>query len=602
MTTDNGAGAPKKLRSRAWFDNPENPDMTALYLERYMNFGVSREELQSGKPIIGIAQTGSDLSPCNRHHMVLAERVREGIREAGGIAIEFPVHPIQETGKRPTAGLDRNLAYLGLVEVLYGYPLDGVVLTIGCDKTTPAMLMGAATVNIPAIALSVGPMLNGWHKGERTGSGTIVWKARQMMAAGEIDYAQFIELVASSAPSTGYCNTMGTATTMNSLAESLGMQLPGSAAIPAPYRDRQEMAYRTGKRIVDMVHEDLKPSDILTKDNFINTIVVNSAIGGSTNAPIHIQAIAKHIGVELELQDFQTYGHKVPLLVNLQPAGEYLGEDYYHAGGVPAVVNELMKQGLIRENAPTVNGKSIGENCRNTPIQDEKVIRPFDQPLKVDAGFLVLRGNLFDTAIMKTSVISTEFRERYLSNPEHPGMFEGKAVVFDGPEDYHHRIDDPSLEIDEHTLLFMRGAGPIGYPGAAEVVNMRPPAYLIKKGISSLACIGDGRQSGTSGSPSILNASPEAAAGGNLAILKTGDKVRIDLNKGEANILISAEEIAARRAALEAAGGYKFPKHQTPWQEIQRGIVGQLGDGAILKPAEKYQRIAQTEGLPRDNH
>ncbi|HWU17901.1 MAG TPA: IlvD/Edd family dehydratase [Devosia sp.] len=596
------ASKPQKLRSRAWFDNPENPDMTALYLERYMNFGVSREELQSGKPIIGIAQTGSDLSPCNRHHIVLAERVREGIREAGGIAIEFPVHPIQETGKRPTAGLDRNLAYLGLVEVLYGYPLDGVVLTIGCDKTTPAMLMGAATVNIPAIALSVGPMLNGWHKGERTGSGTIVWKARQMMAAGEIDYAQFIELVASSAPSTGYCNTMGTATTMNSLAESLGMQLPGSAAIPAPYRDRQEMAYRTGKRIVDMVHEDLKPSDILTKDNFINTIVVNSAIGGSTNAPIHIQAIAKHIGVELELQDFQTYGHKVPLLVNLQPAGEYLGEDYYHAGGVPAVVNELMGQGLIRENAPTVNGKTIGENCRNTPIQDDKVIRHFDNPLKTEAGFLVLRGNLFDSAIMKTSVISSEFRDRYLNNPAHPGMFEGKAVVFDGPEDYHHRIDDPSLEIDENTLLFMRGAGPIGYPGAAEVVNMRPPDYLIKKGIHSLACIGDGRQSGTSGSPSILNASPEAAAGGNLAILKTGDQVRIDLNKGTADILISDAEIATRRQELAEAGGYKYPKHQTPWQEIQRGIVGQLGDGAILKPAEKYQRIAQTNGVPRDNH
>ncbi|HEY0034790.1 MAG TPA: IlvD/Edd family dehydratase [Devosia sp.] len=603
MTAGNGEGSPpKKLRSRAWFDNPDNPDMTALYLERYMNFGVSREELQSDKPIIGIAQTGSDLSPCNRHHIVLAERVREGIREAGGIAIEFPVHPIQETGKRPTAGLDRNLAYLGLVEVLYGYPLDGVVLTIGCDKTTPAMLMGAATVNIPAIALSVGPMLNGWHKGERTGSGTIVWKARQMMAAGEIDYAQFIELVASSAPSTGYCNTMGTATTMNSLAEALGMHLPGSAAIPAPYRDRQEMAYRTGKRIVDMVHEDLKPSDILTKDNFINTIVVNSAIGGSTNAPIHIQAIAKHIGVELDLQDFQTYGHKVPLLVNLQPAGEYLGEDYYHAGGVPAVVNELMGQGLIREQAPTVNGKSIGENCRTTTIQDEKVIRRFDNPLKSDAGFLVLRGNLFDNAIMKTSVISTEFRDRYLNNPEHPGMFEGKAVVFDGPEDYHHRIDDPSLEIDEHTLLFMRGAGPIGYPGAAEVVNMRPPDYLIKKGIHALACIGDGRQSGTSGSPSILNASPEAAAGGNLAILRTGDRVRIDLNKGQANILISDEEIAKRRADLESMGGYKFPKHQTPWQEIQRGLVGQLGEGAILKPAEKYQRIAQTYGVPRDNH
>lgn len=602
MTTDNGAGAPRKLRSRAWFDNPDNPDMTALYLERYMNFGVSREELQSGKPIIGIAQTGSDLSPCNRHHMVLAERVREGIREAGGIAIEFPVHPIQETGKRPTAGLDRNLAYLGLVEVLYGYPLDGVVLTIGCDKTTPAMLMGAATVNIPAIALSVGPMLNGWHKGERTGSGTIVWKARQMLAAGEIDYPKFIELVASSAPSTGYCNTMGTATTMNSLAEALGMQLPGSAAIPAPYRDRQEMAYRTGKRAVELVHEDLKPSDILTKENFLNAIVVNSAIGGSTNAPIHINAIAKHIGVELSIDEWQQHGHKVPLLVNLQPAGEYLGEDYYHAGGVPAVVNELMAQGLIHENAPTVSGKTIGDNCRDARIEDDKVIRHFDNPLKSEAGFLVLRGNLFDNAIMKTSVISPEFRERYLSDPAHPGMFEGKAVVFDGPEDYHQRIDDPSLEIDEHTLLFMRGAGPIGYPGAAEVVNMRPPAYLIKKGVHSLACIGDGRQSGTSGSPSILNASPEAAAGGNLAILKTGDRVRIDLNKGEADILISAEEIATRRAALEADGGYKFPKHQTPWQEIQRGLVGQLGDGAILKPAEKYQRIAQSEGLPRDNH
>jgi len=603
MTSGNGeTGKGKKLRSRAWFDNPANPDMTALYLERYLNYGISREELQSGKPIIGIAQTGSDLSPCNRHHIELAKRVREGIREAGGIAIEFPVHPIQETGKRPTAGLDRNLAYLSLVEVLYGYPLDGVVLTIGCDKTTPAMLMGAATVNIPAIALSVGPMLNGWFRGERTGSGTIVWKARQMMAAGEIGYEQFIELVASSAPSTGYCNTMGTASTMNSLAESLGMQLPGSAAIPAPYRDRQEISYRTGKRIVEMVHEDLKPSDILTKDNFINTIVVNSAIGGSTNAPIHIQAIAKHIGVELELKDFETYGHKVPLLVNMQPAGEYLGEDFYHAGGVPAVVGELMKQGLIRENAPTVNGKTIGENCRAVEILDDKVIRHFDNPMKKEAGFLVLSGNLFDSAIMKTSVISEEFKQRYLNDPVHPNMFEGKAVVFDGPEDYHHRIDDPSLEIDEHTLLFMRGAGPIGYPGAAEVVNMRPPDYLIKKGITSLACIGDGRQSGTSGSPSILNASPEAAAGGNLAILRTGDRVRIDLNKGEADILISAEEIEQRRADLHAAGGYKYPAHQTPWQEIQRGIVDQLGSGGVLKNAVNYQRLAQTAGVPRDNH
>ncbi|MDR3470902.1 MAG: dihydroxy-acid dehydratase family protein [Devosia sp.] len=608
MTSLNGnsqggaKGAGRKLRSRAWFDNPDNPDMTALYLERYLNFGISREELQSGKPIIGIAQTGSDLSPCNRHHIELAKRVREGIRDAGGIPLEFPVHPIQETGKRPTAGLDRNLAYLSLVEVLYGYPIDGVVLTIGCDKTTPAMLMGAATVNIPAIALSVGPMLNGWHKGERTGSGTIVWKAREMMAKGEIDYPQFIDLVASSAPSTGYCNTMGTATTMNSLAEALGMQLPGSAAIPAPYRDRQEISYRTGLRIVDMVHEDLKPSDILTKDNFINSIVVNSAIGGSTNAPIHIVAIARHIGVEITVDDFQTYGHKVPLLVNLQPAGEYLGEDYYHAGGVPAVVNELMTQGLIRENAPTVNGKTMGENCRNTTVQDDKVIRHIDNPLKTDAGFLVLRGNLFNSAVMKTSVISKEFRDRYLADPAHPNMFEGKAVVFDGPEDYHHRIDDPALDIDEHTILFMRGAGPIGYPGAAEVVNMRSPDYLLKRGITALPCIGDGRQSGTSGSPSILNASPEAAAGGNLAILKTGDRVRIDLNVGSADILISDEEIETRRAQLHADGGYKYPAHQTPWQEIQRGLVDQLGEGAVLKPAVNYQRLAQTAGVPRDNH
>ena len=602
MTTTGKGVSDRKLRSRAWFDNPDNPDMTALYLERYLNFGLSREELQSGKPIIGIAQTGSDLSPCNRHHIVLAQRVREGIREAGGIAIEFPVHPIQETGKRPTAGLDRNLAYLGLVEVLYGYPLDGVVLTIGCDKTTPAMLMGAATVNIPAIALSVGPMLNGYFKGERTGSGTIVWKARQMMAAGEIDYKGFVDLVASSAPSTGYCNTMGTASTMNSLAESLGMELPGGAAIPAPYRDRQENAYRTGLRIVDMVKEDLKPSDILTKDNFINTIVVNSAIGGSTNAPIHIQAIARHIGVDLKLEDFQTYGHKVPLLVNLQPAGEYLGEDYYHAGGVPAVVNELMSQGLIRENAPTVNGKTIGENCRNTPIQDDKVIRRFNNPLKKDAGFLVLRGNLFDNAIMKTSVISPECFERYLNDPKHPGMFEGKAVVFDGPEDYHHRIDDPATGITADTILVIRGAGPIGYPGTAEVVNMRPPAYLIEQGIHHLPCVGDGRQSGTSGSPSILNASPEAAAGGGLALLKTGDRVRIDLNTGRADALVDPEEWERRRQELLASGGYPYPQSQTPWQEIERHYFGQMGEGMILEGMEKYQRIAQTFGVPRNSH
>jgi dihydroxy-acid dehydratase len=593
---------PTRLRSQAWFDNPANVDMTALYLERYLNYGLSQEELQSGRPIIGIAQTGSDLSPCNRHHIELAKRVREGIREAGGIAMEFPVHPIQETGKRPTAGLDRNLAYLSLVEVLYGYPLDGVVLTIGCDKTTPALLMAAATVNIPAIALSVGPMLNGWYKGQRTGSGTIVWKAREMLAAGELDYAGFVRLVASSAPSTGYCNTMGTATTMNSLAEALGMSLPGSAAIPAPYRDRQEVSYHTGLRIVGMVHEDLKPSDILTREAFLNAIRVNSAIGGSTNAPIHLNALARHVGVELTIDDWQTHGEDIPLLVNLQPAGEYLGEDYYHAGGVPAVVNQLMRQGLIEEGAITVNGRTIGENCRDATIVDENVIRPFEKPLKERAGFRVLRGNLFSSAIMKTSVISPEFRDRYLSNSGDPDAFEGRAVVFDGPEDYHARIDDPSLAIDDGTILFMRGAGPIGYPGAAEVVNMRAPDYLIKAGVHTLPCIGDGRQSGTSGSPSILNASPEAAAGGGLALLRTGDRVRIDLKRNSADMLVPEEELEKRRQDLAAAGGYAYPAHQTPWQEIQRNLVGQLESGAVLEPAVRYQRIAQTKGIPRDNH
>ena len=594
----------KDLRSKAWFDNPHNPDMTALYLERYLNYGLTRHELQSGMPIIGIAQTGSDLSPCNRPHLELAHRVRDGIREAGGVAIEFPVHPIQETGKRPTASLDRNLAYLGLVEILYGYPLDAVVLTTGCDKTTPACLMAAATVDIPAIVLSGGPMLNGWYKGERAGSGTIVWRARELLAQGLIDYEKFIDMVASSAPSAGYCNTMGTASTMNSLAEALGMSLPGCAAIPAPYRERGQIAYATGKRIVEMVWEDLKPSDIMTRDAFENVIVVNSAIGGSTNAPIHINAIARHIGVSLTIDDWETKGLDVPLLVNLQPAGSYLGEDYHRAGGVPAVVAELMKHGLIHEDALTVNGRSMGENCAARGVEPEErdVIRTFETALKQSAGFKVIRGNLFTSAIMKTSVISEDFHARYLSNPEDPGAFEGRAIVFDGPEDYHHRIDDPSLGIDEHCMLFMRGAGPIGYPGAAEVVNMRAPAYLLDRGIMALPCIGDGRQSGTSGSPSILNASPEAAAGGGLAILKTGDRVRIDLKNGHADMLVPEEEIAARRAALTEAGGYKYPASQTPWQEIQRGMVDQLADGMVLKPAVKYQRVAWTFGVPRDNH
>jgi dihydroxy-acid dehydratase len=602
MSGKKGNGAGVKLRSQIWFDNPDDPHMSAMYIERYMNYGLSREELQSGKPIIGIAQTGSDLSPCNRHHVQLAERVREGIRQAGGIAFEFPVHPIQETGKRPTAALDRNLAYLGIVEVLYGYPIDGVVLLTGCDKTTPACIMAAATVNIPAIVLSGGPMLNGWFKGERTGSGTIKWKARELVAAGEINDQQYVELVASAAPSIGHCNTMGTASTMNGLAEALGMSLPGCAAIPAPYRERPEISYLTGLRIVEMVHENLRPSDILTREAFENAIVVNSAIGGSTNAPVHLNAIARHIGVPLSVDDWQKHGHAIPLLVNMQPAGKYLGEEFYRAGGIPAVVAELIGAGKIHEGARTVNGKSMGENCKGKFSWDRDVIRAYNEPLLKDAGFIVLRGNLFDSAIMKTSVISKEFRDRYLSNAKDLEAFEGKAVVFDGREDYHARIEDPSLGVDENTMLFMRGAGPIGYPGAAEVVNMQPPAALLKKGIKSLPCIGDGRQSGTSGSPSILNASPEAAAGGGLAILKTGDRVRIDLKTGEANILISDSELAERRAELQKRGGYQYPASQTPWQEIQRSMIDQLSEGMVLKPAIKFQRVAQTSGIPRDSH
>ena len=594
---------PDQLRSRQWFNNPEDLEMTALYLERYLNYGLTRDELQSGKPIIGIAQTGSDLSPCNRHHLELEKRVRDGIIAAGGVPMQIPVHPIQETGKRPTAMLDRNLAYLSLVETLYGYPIDGVVLMIGCDKTTPALLMAAATVNIPSIALSVGPMLNGWFNGERTGSGTIVWKARQMMAAGEIDGDGFLDLVASSTPSTGYCNTMGTATTMNSLAEALGMQLPGSAAIPAPYRERGQISYETGSRIVDMVWDDLKPSEIMTREAFENAIVINSAIGGSTNAPIHLNGIARHLGVALDNDDWQSLGHKIPLLVNLQPAGEYLGEDYHRAGGVPAVVAELMRAGLLpHPGAVTVNGQSMGTNCGDAPNRNHDVIRPIDKPLKSAAGFINLKGNLFDSAIMKTSVISEEFSDRYLVNPDDLNAFEGRAIVFDGPEDFHHRIDDDSLNIDANCILVMRGAGPIGYPGGAEVVNMRPPAYLIKQGVSELACIGDGRQSGTSGSPSILNASPEAAAGGGLALLETGDTIRIDLNDFSANIMISDEELAKRRSDLVAKGGFEMPESQSPWQQYFRELVTPISEGMVLRDAPNYQAIAQTKGTPRDNH
>ncbi len=604
MTKGNGSQSPQqpRLRSQLWFDNPDNPGMTAIYLERYLNYGLTLEELTSGKPIIGIAQTGSDLSPCNRHHLELAKRVREGIRDAGGIAFEFPVHPIQETGKRPTAALDRNLAYLGLVEVLYGYPLDGVVLTTGCDKTTPACIMAAATVNTPAIVLSGGPMLDGYSKdGRLLGSGTVVWQAREDIAIGKIDYEEFLDIVAASAPSIGHCNTMGTASTMNAMAEALGMSLPGCAAIPAPYRERGQIAYETGVRAVEIVREDLKPSDILTRAAFENAIVACSAIGGSTNAPIHLVAIARHVGVELSIEDWEKIGYDVPLLVNMQPAGEYLGEDYYRAGGLPAVMKELLAAGRLHGDAHTINGNTVAENVAPAQASDVAVIRPYDKPLKAQAGFKVLRGNLFNSAIMKTSVISDEFRQRYLSNPNDPNAFEGRAVVFDGPEDYHRRIDDPALGVDERTILFMRGTGPIGYPGSAEVVNMQPPAALIKRGVTALPCIGDGRQSGTSGSPSILNASPEAADGGGLALLKTGDRVRIDLNKGTADMLVPPAELAERAAALKRNGGYHYPPSQTPWQEIQRAMVDQLASGMVLEPAVKYQRVAQ-KFVPRDNH
>ena len=536
-----------KYRSQQWFDNPSNPGMTALYLERSMNFGLTPEELRSGKPIIGIAQTGSDISPCNRVHIKLAERVREGIRTAGGIAFEFPVHPIQETLKRPTAAVDRNLAYLGLVEILHGYPLDGVVLMTGCDKTTPACLMAASTVDLPAIVLNGGPMLDGWHNGKLAGSGTAVWDSRVELAAGRIDYEQFIDIVTSSAPSDGHCNTMGTASTMNSLAEALGMSLTGNANIPAPYRERGQMAYKTGLRIVDMVKDDLTPSAIMTREAFENAIVVNSAIGGSTNAQIHITAIARHIGIELETDAWQQVGYDIPLMANIQPAGEYLCESYHRAGGTSAVMSELLDNDKIHGNVMTVTGKKMSENLKGIKIKDEKVITPFKNPMKQKAGFIVLKGNLFESAIMKTSVISKSFKDKFLSNPGKEGVLEGKVIVFEGSEDYHDRLNDKSLDMNENSILVIRGAGPVGWPGSAEVVNMQPSDDLIKKGITELPCIGDGRQSGTSGSPSILNASPESATGGGLAWLRTGDTVVIDLNKYTADMLVSPEEIEARK-------------------------------------------------------
>ena len=589
-------GKNKNFRSRQWFDNPKDPGNTSIYLERIMNYGYTPEELTSGKPIIGIAQTGSDISPCNRVHLKLAERIREGIRTAGGIAFEFPVHPIQETLKRPTASLDRNLAYLGLVEILHGYPIDGVVLTTGCDKTTPACLMAAATMNIPAIVLNGGPMLDGWYKGKPAGSGTAVWDGRVEYAAGRINYKEFVDIVTSSAPSDGHCNVMGTASTMNSLAEALGMSLTGSANIPAPYRERGQMAYRTGERIVEMVEEDLTPSKIMTREAFENSIIVNSAIGGSTNAQMHITAIARHMGLELETEAWQNLGYDIPLLANVQPAGKYLTESYHKAGGTAALMGELLKNKMINGNVMTASGKILADNLEGIEIQDEDVIRPINKPLMERAGFCVLKGNLFDAAIMKTSVISESFRKKFLENKGREGILEGRAIVFEGSEDYHNRVNDKDLKMDENSILVIRGAGPIGWPGSAEVVNMQPSDDLIKQGIEELPCIGDGRQSGTSGSPSILNAAPESAVGGGLAWLKTGDIIRIDLNKFTADMLVDEEEIEKRKAQ----GVPEYPDSQTPWQEIYRNGVSQIDQGAVLEDSVKFQNVKKD--LPRNNH
>lgn len=590
---------PRRLRSQKWFDDPSHADMTAIYVERYLNSGITRAELQSGRPIIGIAQTGNDLAPCNRHHLQLAERVKAGIRDAGGIPMEFPVHPLAEQGRRPTAALDRNLAYLGLVEILHGYPLDGVVLTTGCDKTTPACLMAAATVDIPAIVLSGGPMLDGWHDGQRVGSGTVIWHARNLMAAGKIDYEGFMQLATASSPSVGHCNTMGTALSMNSLAEALGMSLPGCASIPAPYRERGQMAYATGMRICDLVREDVRPTHILTREAFENAIVVASALGASSNCPPHLIAIARHAGVDLTLDDWQRLGEDVPLLVNCVPAGEYLGEGFHRAGGVPAVLHELQKAGRLHDSCRTVSGRTMGDIAAASATNNWDVIRSCDAPLRHRAGFIVLSGNFFDSAIMKMSVVGEAFQRSYLETPGDENAFEARAIVFDGPEDYHARIDDPSLNIDEHCILVIRGCGTVGYPGSAEVVNMAPPSRLIKAGVDSLPCLGDGRQSGTSGSPSILNMSPEAAVGGGLGLLQTGDRLRVDLNRRSVTLMVSDEELARRKAGVQPV---PIPPSQTPWQEIYRQFVGQLSTGGCLEPATLYLKVVETRGDPRHSH
>jgi len=591
-----GRNPARPFRSREWFAAPDRVDMAALYIERFMNYGLTREELRSGKPIVGISQSGSDIAPCNRIHLELVHRIKAGIRDAGGIPMEFPSHPIFENCRRPTAALDRNLAYLGLVEILTGYPIDAVVLTTGCDKTTPAAIMAAATVDIPAITLNGGPMLDGWHDGELVGSGTVIWRSRRSLGAGEIDEEEFVRRACNSAPSAGHCNTMGTASTMNAISEALGMSLPGNAAIPAPYRERGQMAYETGRRIVDMAYEDLRPSKILTRDAFLNAIRVTAAIGGSTNAQPHIVAMARHAGVEIGAADWMEHGYDVPLLVNMQPAGKYLSERFHRAGGVPAVMWELLGAGKLHGGALTCTGGTQADNLEGCETSDREMIYPWSAPLKESAGFLVLSGNLFDFAIMKTSVISDEFRQRYLSRPGREGEFEARAIVFEGSDDYHHRINDPALEIDENCILVIRGSGPLGWPGSAEVVNMQPPDALLQRGIRSLPTLGDGRQSGTSDSPSILNASPESAAGGGLAWLRTGDIVRIDLNAGTCDALVDEQEIGRRQGNVPPA----VPPSNTPWEELYREKTGQLSNGGALEFAVKYRGTSNK--VPRHNH
>lgn len=593
-----GAGRPagRRLRSAAWWNDPANPGMTALYLERFLNSGLTVDELQGGRPVIGIAQSASDLTPCNRVHLETVNRLRDGVRDAGGLPLVFPMHPLQESARRPTAALDRNLAWLSLVEILHGYPLDGVIFTTGCDKTTPAALMAAVTANLPAVVFNGGPMLNSALDGEPAGAGTIIWEARKRLAAGTIDERRFMEMLSASAPSVGHCNVMGTALSMNCLAEAMGMALPGSAQIPAPYRERGQAAWAAGKRIVEMVREDLRPLDIVTRDALLNAIRVCTAIGGSTNCPPHLLAVARHAGVSLSIDDWEREGLDLPLLVDLLPAGSGLGEDFHRAGGLPGVMAELLRHGLLDGAPRTVTGLTVAENLAAAAAPDGRVIRTVTAPLRKRAGFVVLSGNLFEAALLKSSVISADFRKRYLSRPGDEEAFECRAVVFDSPEDYHARIDDAALGIDETTLLVLRGCGPLGFPGSGEVVNMLPPEALVRRGTNELPTLGDGRQSGTSASPSILNASPEAFAGGGLARLRTGDRVRVDLRARRVDALVPEAEWSAR----DTSAWERVPAGDTPWQMLYRSHVGQLHTGACFDLTCGLRDVCRT--VPRHSH